>query len=506
MSQEAACRAPQIPDARRALVAVDLGAESCRVSLLRWHGDVPEITLVHRFANGPVDRGGLHWPLRAIEDGVDDGLRRCADLAAEGIRSIAVDGWAVDYVRVGADNKPLAEPFCYRDERTLAAQQDLHTKISPQRLHEITGIQLARLNTVYQLYADHTTNLPPGTRWLNLPEYMLTRWGAAPFAEYTNATHTGMIDLATRNWSREIFAAADLDLQRAAKLTQPGTRLGRLRGPLADLPALHDTELIAPACHDTASAIAGIPAHAKQWAYISSGTWSLIGALLSAPCNSPAALADDFTNLGAIGNRICFHKAVNGMWLLKQCMDAWEAAGTSFTVEDLVHRASVEPRPSALVDVGDPALGLVGNMPSRINAQLSAQGHATLDASPAGAARMAALIFHSLAAAYARALEELRRYTGVQPAEIVVVGGGCRNDLLCRLTAERTGLPVRRGAPESSTIGNLAVQLAALEGASPAEPDAFAAAVSSWAGTLLHSAEPPSIAPAPSPVCDAATS
>ncbi|HEV2576984.1 MAG TPA: FGGY-family carbohydrate kinase [Acidobacteriaceae bacterium] len=503
MSQQAAFLAPKD---KRALIAVDLGAESCRVSLLRWRDDAPEITLVHRFANGPVESGGLHWPMRAIEDGIDDGLRRCAELAPEGIRSVAVDGWAVDYVRVGPDNTALDAAFCYRDERTIAAQQQLHTKISPQRLQEITGIQLARLNTLYQLYADDAANLPPGTRWLNLPEYMLTRWGAAPFAEYTNATHTGMIDLATRNWSAEIFAAAGLDLQRAATITQPGTRLGKLRRPLAELAALRDTELIAPACHDTASAIAGIPAHAKQWAYISSGTWSLIGALLSAPCNSPSALADDFTNLGAIGNRICFHKAVNGMWLLKQCMDAWEAAGTSFTVEDLVRRASVESEPPALLDVGDPELGLVGNMPSRINAQLRAQGHATLDESPAGAARMAALIFHSLAAAYARALEELRRYTGVQLTEIVVVGGGCRNDLLCRLTAERTGLPVRRGAPESSTIGNFAVQLAALEGASPAEPDAFAAAVSSWAATLLHSAEPASTAPAPSPICNAATS
>ena len=310
----------------------------------------------------------------------------------------------MDYVRLDADNHPLAAPFCYRDARTIAAQQALHTKISPDRLHEITGIQLARLNTCISSTPTTRQTSPPGTRWLNLPEYMLTRWGAAPFAEYTNATHTGLIDLSTRNWSPEIFAAAGLDLSRAAKLTQPGTRLGRLRGPLADLPALRDTELIAPACHDTASAIAGIPTHAERWAYISSGTWSLIGALLAAPCNSPAALADDFTNLGAIGNRICFHKAVNGMWLLKQCMDAWNAAGTSFTVEELVRLASLEPAPAALLDVADPELGLVGNMPSRINAQLRANGQVPLDESPDGAPRMAALIFHSLAAAYAVAL------------------------------------------------------------------------------------------------------
>jgi rhamnulokinase len=494
------------PKDKRALVAVDLGAESCRVSLLRWNGEGPEITLVHRFPNGPVEDDGLRWPLAAIESGIDEGVRRAAELAPEGIRSIAVDGWAVDYVRVDADNHPLAPPFCYRDERTIAAQQELHTRISPERLHEITGVQLARLNTLYQLYADNVANLPPGTRWLNLPEYVLTRWGAAPFAEYTNATHSGLIDLATRNWSPEIFAAAGLDLGHAAKLVQPGTRLGRLRGPLADLPALRDTELIAPACHDTASAIAGIPTHAEHWAYISSGTWSLIGALLAAPCNSPAALADDFTNLGAIGNRICFHKAVNGMWLLKQCMDAWAAAGTTFTIEELVRLASLESPPTALLDVADPELGLVGNMPSRINAQLRAHGHDPMDESPAGAPRMAALIFHGLATAYANTLEELRSHTGHQPTEIVVVGGGCRNDLLCRLTAERTGLPVRRGAPESSTIGNLAVQLAALESGSPAAPDAFAAAVSSWAAVLLHSSEAPSTAPAPTPLCNAANS
>jgi len=485
---------------------VDLGAESCRVSLLRWHQDTPEVTLVHRFPNGPVEDDGLRWPLATIEAGIDEGLGRAAELAPEGIRSIAVDGWAVDYVRLDAENHPLAAPFCYRDERTIAAQQQLHTKISPERLHQITGIQLARLNTLYQLYADSTAHLSPGTRWLNLPEYMLTRWGAAPFAEYTNATHTGLIDLTTRNWSPEIFAAAGLDLSRAAGLTQPGTRLGKLRGLLADLPALRDTELIAPACHDTASAIAGIPTHAERWAYISSGTWSLIGALLAAPCNSPAALADDFTNLGAIGNRICFHKAVNGMWLLKQCMDTWAAAGTCFTVEELVRLASLEAAPAVELDVADPELGLVGNMPSRINAQLRTRGHAPLDESPAGAACMASLVFHSLAAAYARALEELRHHTGHQPTEIVVVGGGCRNDLLCRLTAERTGLPVRRGAPESSTIGNLAVQLAALEGASPSNSDAFAAEVSSWAATLLNSTEPSPAAPAPTPVCNAANS
>ncbi len=495
------------PKDQRALIAVDLGAESCRVSLLRWHANgaeaTPEITLVHRFPNGPVQQAdGIHWPLDAITSGIDEGLRRCADLAREGIRSIAVDGWAVDYVRLDANNRPLAAPFCYRDARTIAAEQQLHTKFSPDRLHQLTGVQLARINTLYQLYADSLANLTPGTRWLNLPEYMLTRWGAARFAEYTNATHTGLINLRTRNWSPEIFSAAQLDIRRAAPLTPPGTRLGKLRGSLAQIPAFGDTELIAPACHDTASAIAGIPTHAEQWVYISCGTWSLIGAPLAKPCATPAALADNFTNLGAVGGRTLFHKSLNGMWLLKQCMDEWSTAGCAFTIDELIASAEREPAPSALIDVADPELSLVGNMPARINAQLRQHGYAPLDESPAGAARMASLIFHSLAAAYAEALDQLRQHTGHRPTEIVIVGGGCRNQLLCRLTAERTRLPVRRGAPESSTIGNFAVQLAALESRHRGDTASFADATSTWAATLLHN----ETASQQSPACVAANS
>lgn len=494
----------QVPGDRRALIAVDLGAESCRVSLLRWQNNVPEITLVHRFPNGPVQQqDGIHWPLDTITSGIDEGLRRSAELAPEGIRSIAVDGWAVDYVRVDANNSPLAAPFCYRDERTIPAQQQLHTKISSDRLHELSGVQLARINTLYQLYADSLANLPPGAHWVNLPEFMLTRWGAQTFAEYTNATHTGLIELRGRNWSKEIFSAAELDIHRASPLTQPGTRLGKLTGPLAELPALRDTELIAPACHDTASAIAGIPTRAEHWVYISCGTWSLIGAPLAEPCATAAALADNFTNLGAIGGRTLFHKSLNGMWLIKQCMDAWFSAGTSFTIEQLIATAERESTPAALIDVADPELSLVGNMPARINAQLRAHGHEALDESPAGAACMASLIFHSLAAAYAEALDELRRHTGHQPTEIVIVGGGCRNQLLCRLTAERTRLPVRRGAPESSTIGNFAVQLAALETAHRGDTTAFADATSSWAAALLQT---DSAVQPPDSACAAATS
>ncbi|WP_433983527.1 FGGY family carbohydrate kinase [Tunturiibacter empetritectus] len=296
-----------VPQDTRALVAVDLGAESCRVSLLRWVAGRPVITLVHRFANAPREtEGGLRWDLGMIEAGLEHGLRLCAEIAVEGVRSIAVDGWAVDYVRVDGDGRALADPFCYRDERTIEAEQMLYEEIAPERLRECTGVQLLRINTLYQLYADRLEGLPAGEQWMNLPEYVLSRWGGARVAEFTNATHSQMVDLHGRRWCEEIFQAAELNVALAPRLVPPGTEVGRLSGELAKLGAFRDTVLIAPACHDTASAIAGIPAVGDDWAYISSGTWSLVGTVLKEPRNDAGVAAENFTNLGAVGGESAF--------------------------------------------------------------------------------------------------------------------------------------------------------------------------------------------------------
>jgi rhamnulokinase len=475
----------RLPMDKRACIAVDLGAESCRVSLLRWIDGTPTITVVRRFPNAPVLRdGGLRWPIRAIEAGVDDGLRRCAEWAPEGIRSIAVDGWAVDYVRVGDEGRSLGEPFCYRDERTLEAEQLLHRRISPERLGELTGVQQLRINTLFQLFADRLSGAPTGRRWLNLPEYMLTRWGAEPVAEYTNATHTQLVGLDTGNWCAEIFNAAELDIARAPRIVPPGTLLGRLQGLLSQLSSFRETVLIAPACHDTASAAAGIPASGEDWAYISSGTWSLVGTLVRRPLNSLAVRADNFTNLGAVGGATCFHRSVNGMWLLKQCMDAWSAAGASWHIDDLLRAAEKIGPPDALLTVDNPELLLIGDMPRRINAQRVAMGLPALDESPEEAPAMAALILHSLAARYAQVLARVQHHSGKELKRLFVVGGGSRNALLNRLTAEATGLRVICGPAESSTIGNFAVQLAVLEGEASSTGAEFAEHVADWAAML----------------------
>lgn len=471
----------------RALIAVDLGAESCRVSLLRWIHGKPRITLVHRFPNAPREVNGcLKWDLRMIEAGLDEGVRRCAAIAGEGVRSIAVDGWAVDYVRLDADGKPLDDPFCYRDERTVEGERLLHGKLSPKRLRELTGVQLLRINTLYQLYADALQGLPTGNQWLNLPEYVLSRWGAARVAEFTNATHTQMIDLHQRDWCGEIFDTVELARSCAPVIVPPGTVVGRLNEPLAALPALRDTVLIAPACHDTASAIAGIPAEGDDWAYISSGTWSLVGTLIEQPCNSEAAAEENFTNLGAVGGQICFHKNVNGMWLIKQCIDTWTAESRAWAIPELVEAASSVACPEGLLEVDDPDLLLAGRMPQRINAQRERKGFKPLDEDPANAPAFASLIFHSLAARYAQVLGLVAFLTGKKFTRLYVVGGGSQNEFLNRLTAEATGLELYRGSPESSTVGNFAVQMAALEGSYDSARGVSREEVSRWAGLFVN--------------------
>ena len=473
------------------LVAVDLGAESCRVSLLRWIEGQPEIRLIHRFANSACkQRDGLRWDIAAIEQGVEEGLRACAQLAPEGIAAIGVDGWAVDYVRLGPAGQPVANPFCYRDERTVESQSLVHSRISPDRLYQLTGIQILALNTLYQLRADGDAeqNLP----WINLPEFLLHRLGGRRVSEYTNATHTQLLGVGDHAWSPEIFKAAGLDVNAAPPLVSPGTDVGQLQGSLSSLPALRNTRLIAPACHDTASAIAGIPAQGDDWAFISSGTWSLVGCVLGSACVSEAARSKNFSNEGGVGGRIYFLRNVNGMWLLRQCIEHWRSQGQTWTVEQLVDASASVDAPEGLLDVDDPDLLLPGDMPARINAQRKRSGQAAIPEGAGMAPIMTSLILHSLAARYAAVLENATSISGKTFKRLYIVGGGSRNSVLNQLTARAAGLQVLTGSAESATLGNFAIQLAALEGKYTNDVGVAANAVTEWAAIL---SAPPGDAP-----------
>ena len=463
----------------RALVAIDLGAESCRVSLLRFvTPGKPQIELVHRFSNAAIQRNGGHrWDLDMILRELHVGLHLCAAKAPEGIRSIAVDGWAVDYVRLDPSiGVAICDPFCYRDARTATGVAELHRRISPERMRELTGIQLLPLNTAYQMAADDDDLRK--LRWLNLPEYVLYTLGARPVAERTNASHTQLLGL-DGQWSDEIVAALEAPMDSMPELVEAGTEIGRLTGPLCALPAFADCRLIAPACHDTASAIAAISDCGDDWAYISSGTWSLVGTLLPSPVDTPAARAQNFTNLAGVDGSVCLHKNVNGMWLLRQCLESWNVVpnGQALTIGPLVMAAEhFGPRDYAL-DVDDKDLLSAGDMPARINQQLRARGLAELDPRPEHAAEFASFLFYSLAARYAEVLQSVAAITGKQLRKLYVMGGGSQNELLNKLTQEATGIPVHRAGSECSTVGNFASQLATLEQTPGDKPTAHWAAV-----------------------------
>ncbi len=474
-------------------VAIDLGAGSCRVSLAEWNGTDASVHVAHRYPNGPIEREGhLWWQLNQLCDGADEGLDLAAKLTANasgGIDSIGVDGWAVDYVRLDQAGKVLADPLCYRDARTENAMPAVWDRIARERLYELTGIQFLRFNTLYQLYADRRDGLEPGAGWLNVPEYLLYRFAGsdpnAAVAEYTNSTHTQLVNARTRNWCDEVFEKVGLDRSAAPRLVPPGTQLGPLRGEIANLPAYKGTRVIAPACHDTGAAVAGIPDSTTDWAFISSGTWSLVGAVLEEPCTSAAALHENFTNEGGVGGRIRFLKNVNGMWLLEECLREWQSASfRSWTVPELVAECQRLPVPETIFNVDAPDLILPGHMPSRINRELEKAGHAPIPEDPKHAPWMAGVIFASLAARYANVLRALQDVTGRKFRRLYVVGGGSQNEFVNRLIQDHTGLEVKHGPVESSTTGNLAIQFASLEGGSA---DVTPTDVARWAERLVRS-------------------
>jgi rhamnulokinase len=467
-----------------ARVAIDLGAESCRVSLLRWIGGVPNIEVIHRIPNGPVHRGdSLCWPLTEILTGLEEGLRKVAATAPEGIASIGVDSWSVDYVRLAPDGSMLRGPFCYRDERTVASKDVADKIIAPFDLYSRTGALPHRINTVYQLMADPAAGIDKYAPWAMFPEFLLYWLSGKRIAEYTNATHTGLVSLKTGDWDAELFGMLELAVDAAPPIVPAGTILGPMRGPLAQLDAFRATQIVAPATHDTASAIAGIPADLGSAAYISSGTWSLVGTVTQAPVTTRQAFDAGYTNIGAACEGLLFHSLINSMWVLKQCMDGWEAQGRGWSIENLVQKAAACNAANGVLDMDAEALMLDSEMPQRINSELTRRGYEAIPDVAGNEPMFARTIFESLARRYASATANLEKMLGRRLERIHMIGGATRNKLLVGLTEQSIGLPVEIGETESSTFGNLAAQLAASDAAGGV---VTTAAVREWAARLCQ--------------------
>ncbi|MFF7857351.1 FGGY-family carbohydrate kinase [Streptomyces sp. NPDC007904] len=428
--------------------AVDLGASSGRVMVGRVGPDSLELTEAHRFPNRPVRvPEGLRWDILGLYAGVLDGLR-----AAGPVDSVGIDSWAVDYGLLDADGALLGNPVHYRDSRTDGVAEKVWASVPAGELYAATGLQYAPFNTLYQLAAARdTAQLARAERLLLIPD-LLTYWlTGEQGTELTNASTTQLIDPRTRDWSHGLAERLGIDLGLFAPLRRPGDPAGVLRPEV-----LEETGLTGPVpvtavgSHDTASAVAAVPAGGERFAYICTGTWSLAGLELDAPVLTEESRAANFTNELGLDGTVRYLRNIMGLWLLQECVRAWGEPDLGA----LLKEAAKVPALRSVVDAGDAAFLAPGRMPERIAEACRASGQPV----PVSPAEITRCILDSLALAHRGAVEDAQRLAG-HPVDVVhIVGGGTRNTLLCQLTADACGLPVVSGPTEAAALGNVLAQ------------------------------------------------
>ncbi|MFE5812425.1 rhamnulokinase family protein [Streptomyces sp. NPDC056479] len=432
----------------KSYAAVDLGASSGRVMVGRVGPDALELTEAHRFVNRPVRvPEGLRWDVLGLYAGVLEGLR-----AAGQVDSVGIDSWAVDYGLLDADGALLGNPVHYRDPRTEGVAEKVWATVPAAELYAATGLQYAPFNTLYQLTAAReSSQLAYAERLLLIPD-LLTYWlTGEQGTELTNASTTQLIDPRTRDWSYGIASRLSIDLGLFAPLRQPGDPAGLLRGEVLEETGLGGpVPVTAVGSHDTASAVAAVPADGERFAYICTGTWSLAGLELDAPVLSEESRAANFTNELGLDGTVRYLRNIMGLWLLQECLRAWGDPDLSA----LLPAAAEAPALRSVVDAGDPAFLPPGRMPERIAEACGVSGQPV----PVSPAEITRCILDSLALAHRRAVRDAQALAG-HPVDVVhVVGGGTRNALLCQLTADACGLPVMAGPAEAAALGNVLVQ------------------------------------------------
>ena len=448
----------------RNIVAIDLGNSSGRVVLGQWDGVRGTVRDVYRFPNAYEEqRGHVVWDTERIWRELLKGLRAAAAETQGHIESIGLDAWGAEYILIDRTGARVGEAFCLRDPRNLRAMERAFTIVPRKRIYEITGVQVMPVNTLYGLVA-HLEESPQEWEkawvWLGTPEYYLFRMTGVPFAEWTNAPNSQMTDAFAKTWSKELCEAFGLSLDKFAPIVPTGTILGKLRPSLASELGLPNTKVIAPACHDTASAVGAIPYSHENLAFISSGTWSLVGTVLRDPLVSELGYELNVTNEGGVGDTIRYLRNVIGLWIIQEVLREWNERGLPVTAAQLAAQCMDVEMDGPYVDVSDEKTFLApGNMVARINAELKARGFPE-ETRPA---QLAAIIFRSLARRYAEVIAGLRQCAGKTIERVCIVGGGVKNEALNRLTALSTGLEVVKGSSESTLIGNVAVQIGALE-------------------------------------------
>ncbi|WP_030043968.1 rhamnulokinase [Streptomyces resistomycificus] len=405
----------------KSYAAVDLGASSGRVMVGRVGPDSLELTEAHRFPNRPVRTPeGLRWDILGLYGGVLEGLR-----AAGQVDSVGIDSWAVDYGLLDADGALLGNPVHYRDARTESVAEKVWATVPAEELYAATGLQYAPFNTLYQLVAARSSaQLAHAERLLLIPD-LLTYWlTGEQGTELTNASTTQLIDPRTREWSRDVASRLGIDLGLFAPLRRPGDPAGVLRPDVLEETGLRGpVPVTAVGSHDTASAVAAVPAGDERFAYICTGTWSLAGLELDAPVLTEESRAANFTNELGLDGTVRYLRNIMGLWLLQECVRAWGDPDLGALLLD----AAKVPTLRSVVDAGDAAFLAPGRMPDRIAEACRASGQPV----PESPAEVTRCILDSLALAHRRAVEDAQRLAD-HPVDVVyVVGGGTRNALLC---------------------------------------------------------------------------
>ena len=438
------------------VAAVDLGASSGRVVLGRVGPNELSVHPVARFANDPVRTiDGLHWNLLELYRQVLSGLRAAVH-DEPALASVGVDSWAVDYALLRG-SRMLANPYHYRNERTGAGVAATHALVAPAELYARNGLQFLPFNTLYQLTADRLAGDLEGAESMLLIPDLVTYWlTGRTVAERTKASTTGLLDIRTGQWDETLITRLRLPRTLFPTLVYAGSKIGPLLPAVAtDIGATGCLEAVAVGSHDTASAVVAVPMTSDDCAYISCGTWSLVGVELEAPVLSEASREANFTNEGSVDGRVRYLRNVMGLWLLSESTRTWERAGDATDLTALLAAAAhVQPSSVAVFDVDDPRFLAPGDMPTRIAAHCLEHGLHP----PRTPAETIRSIIESLAAAYARTLHTAAELSGKEIRTVHIIGGGSQNQLLCQLTADRTGLPVLAGPVEATAIGNVLIQ------------------------------------------------
>lgn len=439
-------------------IAVDLGAESGRVMLGSITDEKIELDEIHRFTNGPIQQDdSLRWDFEKLFSEIKTGIAAAIKTAKGKISGIAVDSWGVDFGLIGDDGKLLENPYHYRDARTNGIMEKVFKLMPKREIYENTGIQFMQLNTIFQLFAAKASNpeILKKTKKLifmaDLVSYFLC---GNSYAEYTLASTSQLMNMKTGKWSKEIFEKLSLPLDIMPQVVKPATKVGKLKPELCKEFNCEPIDIIATGSHDTACAVAAVPAQGDDWAYLSSGTWSLIGIEAKQAIINDESFAAAFTNEGGVENTIRFLKNIMGLWLLQECKRHWEKEGCKLDYAEITKMAKAAKPFAAVIDCNNSEFLAPGDMPARINSHLKKSGQTQIN----DKGQMARVILESLAVKYRDEMKTLEKITGKNIDTLHIVGGGSKNDLLNQFAADATGKTVITGPVEATAIGNILLQ------------------------------------------------